>query len=163
MSKMREPSIPVDNIRSLLQFVIDSIDDRLQSFLKGTRYETVRPSDIRVFALAQREPRKMADLARMLKVSRQAVQMSVKRLQELKVVELQPVPGNHRDKLVVLTDRGRSARNSAEEQLARYEGEIVSAIGKDGLETLRVLLIQLSKAYSNEEFLRNQNHKHPVE
>jgi DNA-binding MarR family transcriptional regulator len=151
-----DPSVPIDNIRSLILFVTQCIDDRMASYRRGTRYESVRPSDVRVFVSALRQPRRIADLARILRISRQAVQMSVHRLQELKVVELQAIPGNNRDKLVVVTDRGRMARRTAQEQIARLEAEVANVIGADGLETVRELLVKLCKGFAHEEYLRNR-------
>jgi DNA-binding MarR family transcriptional regulator len=149
------PTVPVDNIRSLLHFVIQCLDDRLQVYRKGTRYESVRPSDVRVFVSALRQPRRITDLAKALKISRQAVQMSVKRLADLKVVELQPVPGNQRDKLIVITDRGMSARRTADDQITRLENEVSDVIGKDDLESLRILLAKLCDAFAHEEYMKN--------
>ncbi len=155
MAENDTPTVPVDNIRSLLHFVIQCLDDRLQVYRKGTRYESVRPSDVRVFVSALRQPRRITDLAKALKISRQAVQMSVKRLADLKVVELQPVPGNQRDKLIVITDRGMSARRTAEDQITRLEGEVSNIIGKDDLESLRILLARLCDAFAHEEYMKN--------
>jgi DNA-binding MarR family transcriptional regulator len=150
------PSVPVDNIRSLLHFVTQCIDDRMQTYRKGTRYEGVRPSDVRVFVTALRKPRRITDLAKALKISRQAVQMSVRRLQDLRVVELQAIPGNQRDKLVVITDRGMSARKAAEDQIGRLELEVGSVLGPEGLAQLRVLLVKICDAFAHEEYLRNR-------
>jgi DNA-binding MarR family transcriptional regulator len=155
MAENDTPTVPVDNIRSLLHFVIQCLDDRLQVYRKGTRYESVRPSDVRVFVSALRQPRRITDLAKALKISRQAVQMSVKRLADLKVVELQPVPGNQRDKLIVITDRGMSARRTAEDQITRLENEVSDIIGKDDLESLRILLAKLCDAFAHEEYMKN--------
>ncbi len=155
MAESDSPTVPVDNIRSLLHFVIQCLDERLQVYRKGTRYESVRPSDVRVFVSALRQPRRITDLAKALKISRQAVQMSVKRLAELKVVELQPVPGNQRDKLIVITDRGMSARRTAEEQIGRLEKEVSDVIGKEDLETLRIMLAKVCDAFAHEEYMRN--------
>lgn len=155
MAENDAPTVPVDNIRSLLHFVIQCLDDRLQSYRKGTRYESVRPSDVRVFVSALRQPRRITDLAKALKISRQAVQMSVKRLADLKVVELQPVPGSQRDKLIVITDRGMSARRTAEEQIALLEKEVADVVGNDDLETLRQLLAKVCNAFAHEEYMRN--------
>jgi DNA-binding MarR family transcriptional regulator len=155
MAEDQSPTVPVDNIRSLVLFVGQCIDDRMQTYRKGTRYESVRPSDVRVFVSALRQPRRITDLAKTLKISRQAVQMSVKRLQNLKVVELQPVPGNQRDKLVVITDRGMNARRTAEEQIARLELELGDVIGTNELETLRHLLAKICVSFAHEQYALN--------
>lgn len=139
----QEKTIPVNNLRTLLQNVSEGFDTRLEVLRRGTRYESVRRSDIRVGFLAFRRPQTMAELARTLKISRQAVQMSVRRLTSLGVVELQPVPGNGRDKLVVVTDRGQMARQAVKEQLQIVESECAAVIGADGVEKLRLYLTAL--------------------
>jgi DNA-binding MarR family transcriptional regulator len=139
----QEKTIPLNNLRTLLQNVSDGFDARLAGLRRGTRYESVRQSDIRVGFLAFRKPQTMAELARTLKISRQAVQMSVQRLRQLGVVELQAIPGNGRDKLVVMTDRGQLARQTAAEQLRIVEQECAAVIGADGVEKLRKYLSAL--------------------
>jgi DNA-binding MarR family transcriptional regulator len=156
MDQEREPSVPVDNIRSLLHYVTTGIDARMEGYRRGTRYESVRPSDVRVFVLAQREPRTMADIAKVLGISRQAVQMSIKRLVALNVLELELAPGNHRDKLVMVTERGQAARLAASQQIDRLETECVKVIGADGLATLRHLLQALEGVFAAEASGRNK-------
>ncbi len=147
-------AVPKNNIRSLLQVVSDGFDARLSSYRRGTRYESVRPSDVRVFVLALRQPRSIAELARILKVSRQAVHASVHRLRILKVVDLVSGPGNNRDKLVVLTDRGQNARKAAQEQIVGLESEIAAVIGTECLSELRRLLKKLEGVFVTEDVLR---------
>lgn len=135
--------IPFSNIRGLLQDFTTQLDDLTASYRKGTRYEKVRKSDARVFISAIRKPQSVAEIARELEVSRQAVHSSVKRLQALKVLELRPQPGNHRDKIVTITDRGHRARVHVLEQIQRMEAECAAIIGEQGLETFRALLLAL--------------------
>jgi DNA-binding MarR family transcriptional regulator len=135
--------IPFDNIRGLLQDFTTLLDDRITAYRRGTRYENVRRSDVRVFISATRKAQSVADIARELEVSRQAVHSSVKRLADLKVVELVPQPGNNRDKLVIVTDRGEQARVHALEQIERLEKECAAIIGEQRLATFRTLLLAL--------------------
>jgi DNA-binding MarR family transcriptional regulator len=135
--------IPFSNIRGLLQDLTTQLDDLTISYRKGTRYENVRKSDARVFISAIRKPQTVAEIARELEVSRQAVHSSVKRLAALKVLELRPQPGNHRDKIVTITDRGHRARVHILEHIQRMEAECAGVIGQQGLETFRALLLAL--------------------
>lgn len=137
-------TIPIQNIRTLLQLVSDRLDSRLLTYRQGTRYEGVRQSDAKVFFRALGEPKTMADLARNLHVSRQAVQMSVKRLIKLGVLELKPIPGNLRDKVVVVTERGLHAQKTAIDQIGRLEAECAGVVGEDGLTKVRELLGMLA-------------------
>ncbi len=135
--------IPFNNIRGLLQDFTTLLDERITNFRKGTRYENVRRSDVRVFISASRNTQTIAEIARELEVSRQAVHSSVKRLAALKVLELAPQPGNKRDKQVAITDRGKLARQHALQQIERLDAECASIVGEKGLETFRALLLAL--------------------
>jgi DNA-binding MarR family transcriptional regulator len=138
--------IRADNIRSLMVDLAAEIDNRFARFRRGTRYESVRPSDVRVFVAATRGSLTISEIAGRLDVSRQAVHASVLRLAELKIVELQPKPNNGRDKIVAITARGEHARQTAVEQIIRLESEFADTIGGDELEILRKALGDLIAA-----------------
>ena len=140
------PVVPLDNIRSLLSNLSVEIDYRLIRFRRGTRYENVRPSDVRVFVAATRGRRTISDVAMALNVTRQAVHASVKRLAALKILELQSMPGNQRDKIIAITERGMQARQTAVEQTNVVERELAEAIGREELEKLRQSLNILTTA-----------------
>jgi DNA-binding MarR family transcriptional regulator len=136
-------AIPFDNIRGLAQDLIGELDRRGDVHRRGTRYENIRRSDVRVGVLASRQPQTMADIARKLGVTRQAVHASVKRLMDLDVVELLPQPGNGRDKLVTVTERGWQAQQVANASIKLSEEECASILGKRGLEQFRSQLLAL--------------------
>ena len=138
---------PIQNIRSLLQEISVGVDNRLQELRVGSRYANVRNSDVRVFMRAYRAPATVAEIARILDISRQAVHASVKRLQALKIVALQAQPGNDRDKLVVVTGRGVHAQNTALEQIKIIEAQMADVIGAEALEKLRSQLLRISQAF----------------
>jgi DNA-binding MarR family transcriptional regulator len=138
-------SPPADNIRTLLFYLDQVIDERLVIFRTGTPYEKTRPSDIRVFATAGRSSHTISSIARELGITRQAVQISVKKLQEMQLVVLQSLPDNKRDKQVILTVRGERAREFAREQVARLEKEFSDVIGHQSLEIFRKTLVALQE------------------
>jgi DNA-binding MarR family transcriptional regulator len=144
-------SPPADNIRTLLFYLDQAIDKRLVIFRTGTPYESTRPSDIRVFVTACRSSHTISSIARELGITRQAVQISVKKLQELQLVALQPVPGNKRDKRVAITALGERAREFARGQVLRLEKEFIDVIGRQSLEIFRKTLVAL------EEQMRKNN------
>jgi DNA-binding MarR family transcriptional regulator len=147
MVDKKQASFPRQNIRSLILDISLGLDNRLQSLRDGTRYANVRESDVKVFMRAFRAPRSVAEIARSLNISRQAVHASVKRLQAIKVVELQAQPDNGRDKLVVVTERGTHAQDTAIAQLNTIEAEMAAVIGAEALEQLRHQLSLLSQAF----------------
>jgi DNA-binding MarR family transcriptional regulator len=137
---------PGDNIRSLLERVSIGLDMRVEEYRNGTPYASARPSDVKIFVLAVLKPRTMSELARLSNVSRQAIHSSIKRLMKMGVVALEPAPGNQRDKLVVITERGKVARTVGIQIVHRFEGECSAVIGADGLTQLRELLTALDQA-----------------
>ncbi len=138
---------PVQNIRSLLHEVTVSVDSYLQDLRSGTRYEKVRDSDVKVFMRAFRSSATVSDIARSLGVTRQAVHASVLRLMELKILELQAIPDNKRDKLVVITERGRHAQDTALQQISIIEDHMAAVIGKRELKVLRAQLAKLAQSF----------------
>jgi DNA-binding MarR family transcriptional regulator len=139
-------AIPQDNLRSLNMYLAKEIDRRFSIFRRGTRYENVRPSDVRVFVLASRGPQTISVMAGVLDVSRQAVHASVQRLVKLGILALEATPNNQRDKTVIVTPRGEHARRTAVEQVKMLEAEFAEAIGKEQLEALRAGLLVLTSA-----------------
>ena len=132
-----------DNIRNILYQLTHVLDERLLQYRKGSRYEKVWQSDTRVFVQATRRRMTLSEIARELKVTRQAVQASVKRLRKLDVVDLEAIPGNRRDKCVIVTSRGRVAQAGVVRQVAFMEDEIAKALGPMDLETFRTALLAL--------------------
>lgn len=135
--------IPFDNLRGLVQDLVVELDARITAYRQGTRYERVRPFDVKVFILASRQPRPVSQLARELGVSRQAVHAAVKRLASVKVLEVEANPENGREKRVAVTQRGDHARITALQQIARLEEECSSILGSPAMEGLRDALAQL--------------------
>jgi DNA-binding MarR family transcriptional regulator len=140
---------PSLNIRSLLHEIALGVDTRLQELRVGSRYANVRNSDVKVFMRAYRAPGTVAEIARFLDISRQAVHASVKRLQALKIIELQAQPDNNRDKLVVVTERGQHAQDTALDQIKIIEAQMADVVGGVELERLRQQLYLISQSFKS--------------
>lgn len=138
---------PTQNIRSLLHEISVAIDKNLQTQRQGSRYEGVRDSDVKVFMRAFRSEATVSEIARSLNVSRQAIHASVQRLMELGVLALQPIPNNSRDKLVVVTERGRHAQQTSLDQIKSLEAHMASVIGENELQTMRNQLWKISQSF----------------
>ena len=143
---MSEETVSPENIRSLIYHLGMALDERIMIFRKGTPYQSVRPSDVRAFVTAAQSPKTISEIARQLGITRQAVQASIQRLQKLQVLDLQPMPHNKRDKLVVLTTRGRNANNTAAQQVGRFEKEFALVIGEEGMKQFRKNLVAVLEA-----------------
>jgi DNA-binding MarR family transcriptional regulator len=154
MTQQAEASPARDNINSLTYLLGVEIEERLAKQRLGTPYEHVRKSDVRVFVAASRGRLTISEIARTLGVSRQAVHMSAQRLQDLKVVELQPAPEDRREKILVLSAMGLAVGQNAKKQIEAVEAEFEEVIGKDGMETLRshiTTLLEHARASNNKE------------
>jgi DNA-binding MarR family transcriptional regulator len=151
MSDQPERAIPFDNIRGLAQDLIDELDRRGDVHRRGTRFEHVRRSDVRVWGYASRKPRTMAEIARAMKVTRQAVHASVKRLLDLGIVELLPQPSNGRDKLLTVTEKGWEAQKVANHSIKLMEEEAAQIITQRGLDQFRQQMLALVTALKARE------------
>jgi DNA-binding MarR family transcriptional regulator len=147
---------PADNIRSLILELTLVLDSHYAELRRGTRYENLRKSDIKVFALASQEPRSMAALARYLEVSRQAVHDSVKRLIALDIVELVVMPNNSRDKVVIVTERGKGAQALTRNNISKLESACSDILGKEEFELLRKMLASLRRGLDQLPRLSNE-------
>ena len=129
--------VPIDNIRTLLYYLGLAIDERMSQYRRGTPYENVRPSDVRVFVRALRSTYTISEIARELQITRQAAQSSVQRLIKLQVIALKTLPNNRRDKVVMITPKGQLASRTATLQVGKLENEFAEMIGREKLEELR--------------------------
>jgi DNA-binding MarR family transcriptional regulator len=132
--------LPKDNMRTLFYFMHEQFDLRIQHLRRGTEFEHVRVSDVRTFIYASAGNQSINDLAKALGVTRQAVHMSLKRLMEIDVLKMVPEANSRRDMVIVLTERGQRAKQQAHLTIFKFEEEIASVVGSDGLEQLRALL-----------------------
>ncbi len=128
---------PKLGLRGLSAQLIAELDRRYESYLRGTPYEHVRPFDVKVFVTAAREGRTESDIARLFAVSRQAVHASVDRLIAMTFVERHPIPGNGRDKQIVLTDYGHKAMETANQHISYVEQECAAIVGPGQMPLLR--------------------------
>jgi DNA-binding MarR family transcriptional regulator len=131
------------NLRTLMHNLGQELDQRVAFLRRGTAYEKVRPSDVRVFVYIALGTGTISDVARVLGVSRQAVHLAVKRLQKLGTIALEPGTGDKREKRLVLTDRGREAAKLGQQLTLKLDAELAETIGREGVETLRKTLLVL--------------------
>ncbi len=83
---------------------------------------------------------RQTDMAAVLRVSKQAVQQSLKELVAKDFVTIQPDPENGRQKIVRLTTKGHRMREIALRGIADLEEKLASRIGADRLEALHDVL-----------------------
>jgi DNA-binding MarR family transcriptional regulator len=147
--KAENPS-DVESIRTLVYFLGLVIDHQFRERRRGTLYERVRPSDIRVFVKASHKPATISNIARELRISRQAAHKSLIRLQELGVVEVLALEGNRRDKQVKITRRGRMAGTTAAHQTYKIECGLAEVLGEDVWRSFHDSIKKLVQAFAKD-------------
>ncbi len=131
------------DIKALVQEVGDKLEALVKELREGSDYANIRPSDSKMFMLISEQPRTISQLARTLRVSRQAAHASIGRLAQFKIVELQPAPGSRRDKVAIITESGHKAQEFAARHTKAIEAALEEKIGKERLETLRGILMDI--------------------
>lgn len=132
-----------NNIRGLVQDAQELLDARMVQLRQGTELAQVRPADAKLFMLVARHPRNFSELARSMGISRQAVHLALRRLEDVGVIRLELMPGSQRDKIAIVTDRGREAQRHVSQLLGQLEQDITDRIGQENLTTLRSILSEL--------------------
>ena len=87
----------------------------------------------------------VAHLARVMGLSRQAVQRVVNDLEREGFVQFEPNPHHRRAHLVVLTDKGADAYAAASQQEAPWANALAEGMSPETLETVRSVLNTLTK------------------
>lgn len=143
-------SIMIDNkskrflatsVKGLLHDILEWMEARNAELRRGSEFEGT-PAEAKLFSSLRGRARSISDLARVMGLSRQAVHNTVHRLIKAGVVELVPMEGSKRDKLVQITDHGQKVQKMAAQNLKRIEQDMIATIGEDNVELIRSLLIQ---------------------
>lgn|SRR5690606_7412305 len=115
-----------------------------REIMEGVRsrpdYAFITPAQSRLLAHMGGRPTPMAELARRLAISRQAVHKTVAELVRRGILELRADPQRGNARLVAYTARGLEANRAGAEIIAAAEARIARNIGQRELETLRELL-----------------------
>ena len=136
------------SIKGLLQDTLEWMESRNAELRRGSEFEGT-PAEAKLFATLRGRARSISDLARVMGLSRQAVHNTVHRLISAGVVDLVPMEGSKRDKLVQITERGQEIQKMAAKNLKRIERDMHKTIGAENVELLRSLLLEHLKAVSD--------------
>lgn len=135
----RQPARP-----NLKQLLLERSDwfarEILDSISHSREYAFITPAQSRVLALMGGKPMSMAELARRLAISRQAVHKTVAELVRRGLLEVLDDPERGNSKLVRYTEAGRELNRAGARLIDGVERRIAERIGPEGLETLKRLL-----------------------
>jgi len=129
-----------NNLKALLQEKLWLLDSRFKQKRQATQYKILTDSEARVLATLRGEEITIAEVARRLDVSRQAVHKIVANLVKEKLLNLEAIPDNARDKRIVFTNKGEAMKAAGAKLLHELEQEVQTAIGKRNFKLLTLLL-----------------------
>ena len=130
------------NLKQLLQARSDWFDAEIMRGVKSGPHAYLTPAQSRLLALMGGKPLSMAELARRLTISRQAVHKTVAELARRGILEVRDDPQRGNSKLVVYTDKGRQMNRAGAALIGTIEQRLAARLGADQVETLRALLGQ---------------------
>ncbi|WP_428685483.1 MarR family winged helix-turn-helix transcriptional regulator [Sphingopyxis sp.] len=112
-------------------------DDALQRSLKAAGWEPVTRAESMVILHVLVGTRRPADIARALRLSRQAVHTTIGSLVDAGFFKLEPDPEDGRIKVVVLAERGAQMHADANAIVEQLGVELEQRIGKRRVQALR--------------------------
>jgi DNA-binding MarR family transcriptional regulator len=112
------------------------MDDGLQAHMRACAGMSLPRSQSMLMVYLSDGFDRPADLAKRLRISKQAVQQGLKELIAKDMVTLERDPENRRQKRVRFTDHGRELRDIAQQGLERLEAELSQRIGAERMQAL---------------------------
>lgn len=131
------------NIGRLLLSSFELFADRIVAGVRDRGFPAFRLTDTQVLRYLELEGTRITVLADRARVTKQAMSELVQRVERQGYVERRPDPADGRAKRVHLTDRGREVTRAARATYRSITDEWREALGEDGFERLRSLLIEL--------------------
>ncbi|MGE0622125.1 MAG: MarR family winged helix-turn-helix transcriptional regulator [Pseudomonadales bacterium] len=116
------------------------VDDGLQAHMVRETGISLPRAQSMMMACIDDGITRQADMAKQLRVSKQAVQQALKALIGKGFVQVDPDPDNGRQKIVSLTRKGREMRQIAREGIRELERALAERIGSTRLEALHEAL-----------------------
>ena len=129
-----------DNLKQLLLGRSEWFAREIMKGVKRSEYAFITPAQSRLLAHMGGRPTSMAELARRLAISRQAVHKTVAELVRRGILEVRDDPDKGNAKLVVYTDKGRQVNRAGAQIIERLEERVAERIGRERLQDLRTLL-----------------------
>lgn len=137
----RDKDFLATNLKGLVQDMLEWMELRNQQMKVDWEFSST-PAEAKLFAALRGQERTVADLARALGISRQAVHANLKRMIQAGFLESVPHPHSNRDKLIRITAEGRKIQSLAAINLRQIEEEIKETIGETNVENVRRLFVK---------------------
>lgn len=131
---------PPPNLKQLLLARSDWFAREIMEGVRSSEFAFLTPAHSRLLAHMGGRPTSMAELARRLAISRQAVHKTVTELVRRGILEVRDDPIRRNSKLVVYTDKGREVNRRGAAIIERVERRIAERIGDAELRSLKAAL-----------------------
>ena len=128
------------NLQQLLLLRSEWFSRGIMEGVRSGEHAYLTPAQSRLLMRMAGRPASMAELARRLAISRQAVHKTVAELVRRGILEVREDPGRRNARLVVYTDKGRQMNRSGVRIIESLERRVAERIGTDKVEALRELL-----------------------
>lgn len=128
------------NLKQLLLARSEWFAREIMKGVRASEHAYITPAQSRLLAHMGGKPMSMAELARRLAISRQAVHRTVGELARGGILEVLEDPQRRNSKLVAYTERGRQVNRTGAQIIAGIEQRLARKLGARRFETLRELL-----------------------
>lgn len=129
------------NLVDLISERHKELRNKVRTRWKENGGEDISNTETYILSLVENKDITMAEIARIIGISRQGVHKSVKNLVEKGYLEIQSMDNSQRAKTVQLTEKGRECCNSMDKIKAEIEDEIRENIGAERIQLLKDILI----------------------
>lgn len=138
MKKLR-----IDTVIRMCRRLERLFGDRIQSHLSALGYDDVPAAAVSLLPLLEGDGVRPVSLAAKLKISKQAVQQSLKPLEISKYVETVPDPTDGRGKLVKLTNSGEKLLKTMHKVKQSVQDELRDQLGKKTFRKMEESLMEI--------------------
>lgn len=138
----RQQTMADPNLKQLLLERADWFAREIMKGVKRSEHAYITPAQSRLLAHMGGKPMNMAELARRLAISRQAVHKTVSELARRGILEVIDDPQRGNSKLVHYTDKGRLLNRAGAQIIQRIESDIAQQLGEARLRDLKQLLAE---------------------
>jgi DNA-binding MarR family transcriptional regulator len=134
------------NVGHLLREPLQAVVSGVVEGLAAAGFDDLTPAHTAVFQHIEADGTRLVDLAARAQMTKQSMGYLVDQLERRGYVERRPDPTDRRATLVVLTDRGWAEVRAALAVIAGIERRWARALGRERMEQLRELLVDLNRA-----------------
>jgi DNA-binding MarR family transcriptional regulator len=131
-------------IGALLRMPWEAVQRHMLEQLHERGFDDLDAAHLTVFQYPGPQGAKPSELAARLRISKQALNHLLGKLERLGYLERRPDPDDQRSKRLALTARGRSAITVIRDAVGEMEAEWARQLGAARFEQLRSLLVELN-------------------